>query len=349
MTDIFSLTYEQACAWLCENGFRATQAANIFRDIYKNKAGSFDEMKSVSAKVKQLLSDRFYFGVLKIDEILQSVDTVKYLFELSDGCRVETVLMRQKYGNSVCISTQSGCNMGCKFCCSGRMKKQRDLTAGEMILQILSVEKHQNITISNITVMGIGEPFDNYQALCDFIDIATLPHGLEMGTNHITVSTCGLCDRIRQFADRKDPCNLAVSLHAPNDEIRDMLMPVNRRYKVGEVIKAAKYYSEKCNRKVLLEYIMLDGINDSRENARQLAELIGEARLFVNLIPFNASQGSIYRRSGEEKIKAFYDELKKNGINVTRRKEFGSQLSAACGQLRSDRIISIDTKSGGTI
>ena len=130
MTDIFSLTYEQACSWLCENGFRATQAANIFRDIYKNKAASFDEMKSVSSKIKQLLSDNFYFGELKIDEILQSVDTVKYLFELSDGCRVETVLMRQKYGNSVCISTQSGCNMGCKFCCSGRMKKQRDLTAG---------------------------------------------------------------------------------------------------------------------------------------------------------------------------------------------------------------------------
>ena len=142
MTDIFSLTYEQACAWLCENGFRATQAANIFRDIYKNKAGSFDEMKSVSSKIKQLLSDNFYFGMLKIDEILQSVDTVKYLFELSDGCRVETVLMRQKYGNSVCISTQSGCNMGCKFCESGRLKKVRNLETHEMVEQILTIEEY---------------------------------------------------------------------------------------------------------------------------------------------------------------------------------------------------------------
>lgn len=349
MTDIFSLTYEHACALLCENGFRATQAANIFRDIYKNKAASFDEMKSVSSKLKQFLSDRFYFGALKIDEILQSVDTVKYLFELYDGCRVETVLMRQKYGNSICISTQSGCNMGCKFCCSGRMKKQRDLTCAEMILQILTVEKHQNITISNITVMGIGEPFDNYEALCDFIDIASLPHGLEMGTNHITVSTCGICDRVRQFADRKDPCNLAVSLHAPDDGIRDMLMPINHRYKVKEVIEAATYYTEKCNRKVLLEYILLDGVNDSRENARQLARIIGASRLFVNLIPFNASPDSSFRRSSEEKIAAFYDELKKNGINVTRRKEFGSQLSAACGQLRSDRMIYEGIKGGGTI
>lgn len=338
MTDIYSLTYEQAERLLIENGFRTTQCVNIFRDIYKRRATSFDEMTLTSADIKALLSDRFFFGKLKINEILQSVDTVKYLFELSDGCKVETVLMRQKFGNSICISTQSGCNMGCKFCCSGKLKKQRDLTAGEMINQILAVEKYQNITISNITVMGIGEPFDNYDALCDFLDIATVPGGIETGTKHITVSTCGLCDKMKMFAERKGPCNLAVSLHAPNDEIRNTLMPVNHKYGISEVIKLAKYYAERTNRKVLLEYIMLDGINDSRENARQLAMLIGDARLFVNLIPYNPSPDSEFKRSSEENITSFYDELKKNKINVTRRKEFGTELSAACGQLRSDRI-----------
>ena len=196
MTDIYSLTYEQAEKLLTENGFRATQCVNIFRDIYKRRAADFDEMTLTSADIKALLSDKYFFGKLKIDEILQSVYTSKYLFELSDGCRVETVLMRQKFGNSICISTQSGCNMGCKFCCSGRLRKQRDLTAGEMVNQILAVEKHQNITISNITVMGIGEPFDNYDALCDFLDIVTVPGGIETGTKHITVSTCGLCDKM---------------------------------------------------------------------------------------------------------------------------------------------------------
>lgn len=338
MTDIYSLTYEQAERLLTENGFRATQCGNIFRDIYKRRATSFDEMTLTSAVIKALLSDCFFFGTLKIDEILQSVDTIKYLFELSDGCKIETVLMRQKYGNSICISTQSGCNIGCRFCCSGKLRKQRDLTAGEMINQILIVEKHQNITISNITVMGIGEPFDNFNALCDFIDIATVPVGMEKGTKHITVSTCGLCDKTELFAKRKEPCNLAVSLHAPDDEIRNRLMPINRRYSISQVIESAKYYVERTNRKVLLEYILLDGINDSRENARQLAALIGNARLFVNLIPYNPSPDSEFKRSSKENITAFYDELKKNRINVTRRKEFGTELSAACGQLRSDRI-----------
>lgn len=338
MTDIYSLTYEQAERLLTENGFRATQCGNIFRDIYKRRATSFDEMTLTSADIKALLSDCFFFGTLKIDEILQSVDTIKYLFELSDGCKIETVLMRQKYGNSICISTQSGCNMGCRFCCSGKLRKQRDLTAGEMINQILIVEKHQNITISNITVMGIGEPFDNFNALCDFIDIVTVPVGMEIGTKHITVSTCGLCDKMKMFAERKEPCNLAVSLHAPDDEIRNRLMPINRRYSISQVIESAKYYVERTNRKVLLEYIMLDKINDSRENARQLAELIGNSRLFVNLIPYNPSPDSEFKRSSEENITAFYDELKKNDISVTRRREFGTELSAACGQLRSDRM-----------
>ena len=207
-----------------------------------------------------------------------------------------------------------------------------------MINQILTVESQQNITISNITVMGIGEPFDNYNTLCSFLDIATDANGFETGTKHITVSTCGLCDKMKAFAERKEPCNLAVSLHAPNDEIRNALMPINRRYGIAQVIESAKYYVQRTNRKVLLEYIMLDGINDSRENARQLAMLIGNARLFVNLIPYNPSPNSEFKRSREENITAFYDELKKNKINVTRRKEFGTELSAACGQLRSDRI-----------
>ncbi len=338
MISIYSLTREKAAEYLLSNGFKASQADNIFKDIYAFGACSFDEMKHTAKELVNALQKDFYFESFVCEGVCDSESTAKYLFRLSDGNYIETVLMRQEFGNALCISTQSGCNMGCKFCCSGKLKKLRDLTVSEMIMQVLYIERAEKIKISNITVMGIGEPFDNFENLCGFLDIASYGYGLGIGTKHITVSTCGIVPKIYEFADRKAPCNLAISLHAPDNETRNLLMPINKRYPIEELIGAAKYFSEKCNRKVLLEYIMLKGINDSREQAEKLSQLIGDSWLFVNLIPYNPSREDDFRRSDEDSIRAFYDRLKKNGIGVTRRREFGGDLNAACGQLRSDRI-----------
>ena len=338
MTSIYSLTPTKAAEYLEENGFKASQADNIFKDIYALGACSFEEMKNTAKELIKALSKDFFFEEFICEEISDGDSTVKYLFKLSDGNYIETVLMRQEFGNSLCISTQSGCNMGCKFCCSGKLKKLRDLTISEMIMQVLYIERVRNIKISNVTVMGIGEPFDNYDNLCGFLDIASYGYGLGIGTKHITVSTCGIVPKIYEFAQRKNPCNLAISLHAPDNDTRNTLMPINKKYPIEELVKAAKHFSEKCNRKVLLEYVMLDSINDSKGQAEKLSELIGDAWLFVNLIPYNPSREDDFRRSDEDRIRAFYDVLKKHNIGVTRRREFGGDLNAACGQLRSDRI-----------
>lgn len=336
--NIYSLTPSAAADYLVNNGLRASQTDNIFDDIYRCGADCFDDMTLTSKDVRTALMKSYEFSELEVLDISDSADTAKYLFGLADGNTVETVLMRQKYGSSVCISTQSGCNMGCKFCASGKLKKIRNLTAGEMISQILHIQRSLNVTVSNITVMGIGEPFDNYDNLCDFLELASCSKGLAIGEKHITVSTCGIVPRIYDFASRKNPCNLAISLHAPNDELRNELMPVNKAYPLTELIKAAAHYSEVCNKKVLMEYVMLDGINDSREHASQLARLLKGTRLFVNIIPYNPSDGSGFSRSSRERIMEFYDELKKHGTGVTMRREFGTGMNAACGQLRSDRM-----------
>ncbi len=337
ITDIHSLTPTKAAQYLMENGFKASQAGNIFKDIYVCGADCFDDMKNTSLKVKQKLKEDFSFRKTELIDRTGDCDTEKYLFKLSDGNTVETVIMKQKFGNSICISTQSGCNMGCKFCCSGKLKKIRDLTAGEMVQQVLFSQKISGVKVSNITVMGIGEPFDNYENLCDFLDIASYGYGLSVGESHITVSTCGIVPKTEQFSKREKPCNLAISLHAPNDSIRSRIMPVNKRYSINEVVESVRMYADTTGKKVLIEYILLKGINDSRDNAKELALLLDGGNFLVNLIPYNKADDDMFFRSDEEHITAFYDELKKQGMNVTRRKEFGSSLSAACGQLRSDR------------
>lgn len=338
MTDIYSLTPAAAEEYFARHGFSAKAVRNIFTDLYRNGAEHFSAFSATCARLRETLEEEFYFESITLADILQNEDTVKYLFKLSDGCFIETVLMKQKYGGSVCISTQCGCNMGCAFCSSGRLRKQRNLTAGEMVLQVLYAMRHGGVKITNITVMGIGEPLDNFDNLCGFLDIASHPFGLEIGSKHITVSTCGIVPKIPLLAKRENPCHLAISLHAPDDELRNRLMPINRSYSLSEVIKAAGQYADTAARKVLVEYIMLDGINDSREQAGQLAGLIGNSRLMVNLIPYNSSPGGEFKRSGEKAVAEFYDELKKRGISVTKRKEFGGRLNAACGQLRSDAM-----------
>ena len=261
-------------------------------------------------------------------------DVKKYLFELHDKNKIEAVLMRHDYGLSLCVSSQVGCNMSCSFCESGRLKKIRNLEAYEMVLQLLMIEEETNERITHLVVMGIGEPFDNYDNLMNFIDIINEPKGIALGSRHITVSTCGIVPKIKEFANNGKQINLAVSLHAPNDELRSKIMPINKVYPLNELIKTLKEYISKTNRRVTFEYILLKNVNDSKENALELSELLKGMNCYVNLIPYNETSHIEYKRS--DRVMEFYDILKKNKINVTVRKEFGSKVSAACGQLRAN-------------
>ena len=244
--------------------------------------------------------------------------------------------MYHDYGLSICISSQIGCNMGCSFCESGRLKKVRNLTSDEMLLQVLMVEEDVNTRISHVVVMGIGEPFDNYDNFMDFIRIINDPYGMAIGSRHITVSTSGIVPRIYDFMNENIGVNLAISLHAPNDKIRSNIMKINKVYKINEIIKAVKEYISKTNRRVTFEYILIEDINDSEECANELVKLIKGINCYINLIPYNETNNIGYKRPDKTKIMKFYDTLKKNNINVTIRKEFGSKVSAACGQLRSE-------------
>ena len=260
----------------------------------------------------------------------------KYLIELSDSNKIECVLMNHDYGYSLCVSSQVGCNMGCSFCESGRLKKVRDLQLNELIGQIICVQEYENIRIDSVVVMGIGEPFDNFENIKRFISVVTHNKMIGIGQRHLTISTCGLVPKIYEFADLETGVNLAISMHAPNNEIRDKIMKVNRAYKIEKLMEALDYYIEKTNRRVTIEYIMLAGINDTDECARELAKLIQGKLMYVNLIPYNETTHFELKRSNDFKIKSFYDILKSNNVNVTIRKEMGGNLSAACGQLRAN-------------
>ena len=264
--------------------------------------------------------------------------TNKYLFELADGNLIESVLMRHDYGISVCVSSQIGCNMGCSFCESGRLKKVRDLLPGEIVRQILMIEEDIGMRISSVVVMGIGEPFDNYDNIMDFIRIINSPFGIAIGARHITVSTSGLVPKIMKYANEDLQTNLAISLHAPNDELRNKIMKVNKAYNISELINAIKYYIEKTNRRVTIEYVMLNMVNDSEDNAMELANLLRGMNVYVNLIPYNETSHIEYKKSSNDRVMKFYDTLKRCGINVTVRREFGGNIDAACGQLRANEV-----------
>ena len=317
-----------------EKKFKATQ---VYEWLYKKRVNSFDEMSNVSKNTISLLKENFDINKLKLITSQSDVDVDKYLFELSDGNKIEAVLMNHDYGYSLCISTEVGCNMGCAFCESGRLKKVRNLLPSEMVLQILEVEEVKKVRISHVVLMGIGEPFDNYDNVIDFINIINDPKGIDLGARHITISTCGLVPKIKEFTKFDKQVNLAISLHAPNNELRSKLMPINKAYKIEELIAAIKDYINVTNRRVTFEYIMLDGINDSLDLAIELASLLKGMNAYVNLIPYNStSNDSLFKKSSKEKILAFYDTLKKNNIDVTIRREFGSKVMAACGQLRAN-------------
>ncbi|MBE6902311.1 MAG: 23S rRNA (adenine(2503)-C(2))-methyltransferase RlmN [Ruminococcaceae bacterium] len=333
--NIYGMTPQKLEEYFTKNGENPAKAAIVFDGIYRRGVTEF-ALLGLSQRVTDRLSKDFALSLPEIVEKLDSSDTAKLLLKLSDGEYVETVLMKQSFGCCICVSTQIGCAMGCRFCQSGRLKRRRDLLPEEIVGQLLTIQNEFGIKVSGVSIMGIGEPFDNFDNVRDFCEILTAPKGLEIGEKHITVSTCGLVPEIYRWAELAHPCNLAISLHAPNDDLRSQLMPINRRYPLDEVIKAAQHFSEKHNRRVTMEYIMLDGVNDAPLHAQQLADLIGERNFYVNIIPYNPTDADCFGKSSRDRLMAFYDVLKKNRIGVTMRREFGSELKAACGQLSSD-------------
>lgn len=336
MENIYGLTQQNLEKYFVDNGDKKFKAIQVYEWLYKKRISAFSEMRNVSKVTIENLSKAFSINKLEIIDKREDIDVVKYLFRLEDNNKIEAVLMNHDYGNSICISTQVGCNMGCHFCESGRLKKVRNLEAYEMVVQLLQVEEDLNIRISHVVLMGIGEPFDNYDNVIKFLEIVNNNKGIDIGSRHITISTCGLVPRIEQFADYDKQVNLAISLHAPNNEIRNQIMEINKAYPLEKLIPAIKRYLSKTNRRVTFEYIMLKDVNDSRACAKELSELLRGINCYVNLIPYNETSHIEFKKSSKDTILEFYDELKKNKINVTIRREFGSKVNAACGQLRSN-------------
>jgi len=335
--NIYGLTYEELEDYFVNIGSKKFHGSQLFSWLYEKRIKSYDEITNIKKELINNISSNYGIDRLKIVSVEKDVDVCKYLFELNDLEHIEAVLMRHDYGNSVCVSSQVGCNMGCKFCESGRRKKVRNLETYEMVLQILQIEEELGERISHVVVMGIGEPFDNYDNLIKFIKIINHPKGLAIGARHITVSTCGVVPKIKEFGNLSMQVNLAISLHAPNNTIRDRLMPINKVYPLDVLIPCLKEYIKKTNRRLTFEYILLNGINDTEECAIELSNLIKGMNAYVNLIPYNETNNLKFMRSNTVQIMRFYDILKKNRVNVTIRREFGSKISAACGQLRSKK------------
>ena len=336
--NFYDFTQEELENYLIENGFKKYNATQIIEWVYEKKITDFNLMTNLSKKLISFCNENIKFEELNVVKVEKSNLANKYLLELSDHNKIECVLMNHDYGYSLCVSSQVGCNMGCSFCESGRLKKVRDLRLSELVSQVLCVGKYENIRIDSIVVMGIGEPFDNFENIKRFIKVVTNNKMINIGQRHLTISTCGLVPKIYEFADLETGVNLAVSLHAPNNEIRDKIMKVNHAYKIEKVMEALDYYIKKTNRRVTIEYIMLEGINDSDKCAYELASLVKGKLMYVNLIPYNETSNFTMKRSNDFKIKSFYDILKSNNVNVTIRKEMGGNLSAACGQLRANNM-----------
>ncbi|EAG9627508.1 23S rRNA (adenine(2503)-C(2))-methyltransferase RlmN [Listeria monocytogenes] len=346
-SSIYGLTWTNLTEWLEAHGQKKFRATQVWDWLYRKRVKTFEEMSNVPKETIELLTANFVMNTLEEQVVQESADgTTKYLFKLSDGNLIETVMMKQEYGLSVCVTTQVGCNIGCTFCASGLLKKSRDLTAGEIVEQIMNVQhyldgRNWEERVSHVVVMGIGEPFDNYDNVMDFLRVINHDKGLAIGARHITVSTSGLAPRIIDFANEDFQVNLAISLHAPNNELRTSIMRINKTYSIEKLMEAIHYYVNKTNRRITFEYIMLKGVNDHKKEALELAALLGEHRhlAYVNLIPYNPVDEHIdYERSTKEDVLAFYDTLKKNGINCVIRREHGTDIDAACGQLRSKQI-----------
>lgn len=339
MRSIYDLSLNDLREYFINKGEKPYRSIQIFEWLYRFEIRSFDQMTNQKKSIIEMMKNDFDLDLLELKERQISSDkTEKFLFELKDGSLIETVLMNHVYGNSLCVTSQVGCNMNCAFCASGMHKKLRNLTTAEIVLQVMSVSKIIGKRISHIVIMGIGEPFDNYENVIKFMKIANEPKGLEIGARHISVSTCGLVPKIYDFAKEEMQSNLAISLHAPTNEIRDQIMPVNKAYPLEVLVPAIKDYIKETNRRVTLEYILLRDLNDTKACANKLADLIFGMNVYVNLIPYNEVKEKPFKRSTPEAMKVFFDTLKKRGINVTLRQEQGHDIDAACGQLRSKKM-----------
>jgi 23S rRNA (adenine2503-C2)-methyltransferase len=340
----YDLSLEDWQAWLKENGEQSFRAGQVFDWLYVKRVGSFEEMSNLSKALRDKLTARFNFVSLKEIARQESKDgTVKLLFELSDKNAIETVIMKHDYGNSVCVTTQVGCRIGCTFCASTLGGLKRNLSAGEIVAQVVQAQRLLDATgerVSSIVIMGIGEPFENYEAMLKFLKLMNHEKGLNIGQRHITVSTSGIVPNIYKFADENMQINLAISIHAPNDELRSKLMPVNRRYPFAELVEACKYYLRTTGRRITFEYALMGGVNDAAEHAQELASVLKDMLplAHVNLIPVNFVLERDFKRTERDDIFAFQRILEKHNIPATIRREHGSDIAAACGQLRAQHM-----------
>ena len=337
MRNIYDYTLKELEDYFISIGDKKFRASQVFDFLYKKRVSNPNDMVNLGKKAQLVLSNNFSFDEIRCILKQEDKGVSKYLFEMLDGERIESVLMYHDYGLSVCVSSQVGCNMGCRFCESGRLKKVRNLEAFEMIQQILFIEKDIGKRITHVVVMGIGEPMDNYDNVMRFVNILNEPKGIELGSRHITISTCGVVPGIKRFMNEKGQVNLAISLHAPNDKIRKEIMPIAQAYSLNELMSVIREYIKKTNRRVTMEYIMLDSVNDMDSCALELVKLLKGMNAYVNLIPYNETENISFKRSKNSQIMRFYDILKKNNISVTIRREFGGNVDAACGQLRANQ------------
>lgn len=324
---------EEEILGLGEPKFKAKQ---IYSWLHQHQVSSVDEMTNISKALREKLKDNYEFCSCSIEKKLVSVydDTVKYLFELNDGEYIESVVMKYKYGYTICVSSQVGCKMGCKFCASTIAGFVRNLTAGEILAQVYTAQKDLSIRISHVVLMGVGEPMDNFDNVMDFISLITDEKGQNMSMRNISLSTCGVVDGIYRLMEKKLQLTLSISLHAPNDEIRSRTMPVNNKWGVDELLKACRDYTKATNRRISFEYAMISGVNDSDECARELAKKLRGMLAHVNLIPVNEVKETGYKKSNDERIRRFVYVMESYGINTTVRRTLGSDINASCGQLR---------------
>lgn len=334
--DIKNLSLEELEEKILNMGEPKFRAKQIFNWLHQKHINSFEEMTNISKNIRKKLDELYFINNIQILNTLISKEdeTTKFLFKLNGGHIIESVLMKYSYGDAVCISSQVGCRMGCTFCASTLEGLERNLEVSEMLSQVYEIQKFSGKRIRSIVLMGSGEPFDNFDNFKKFIKIINSKEGIELGQRHITVSTCGIVPKIYEFADLNTQINLAISLHAPNDELRKKIMPIANKYKVSEIIDACKYFSEKTKRRVTYEYALISSINDKEEHANQIIKLLKGSLAHVNLIPVNNVEERNYIKSSKEQIKKFSQIIQNAGIDVTIRRELGSDINAACGQLR---------------
>ena len=339
MKNIKDYNLEELKKEFSELGEKPYRAEQVFQWLYKENVTSFDEMTNLSLDLRKKLKENYTLCIYNIiKKQVASDGTRKYLFDVLDGNAIETVLMEYHHGYSICVSSQIGCKMGCKFCASTGIQFVRSLTSGEIVEQLLAVEREANINISNIVFMGTGEPLDNYDNVINAIHIINNPKGLNIGARHISISTSGLVPKIYQLAEENIQCTLSISLHATTNEKRSSMMPVNNAYKIEELIKACKDYIKITNRRISFEYALAKDNNDNLEDAEKLVKLLRGMNCHVNLIPINKIENGKYTKSTNENIIRFRDYLNDHGIVATIRRELGSDIDAACGQLRRKNI-----------